>query len=134
MSPGPLVPSLAVLNGLSRALDEALVAPFPRRAPGLGEGLLVSVLFGVDLVVEELIRQFISIIDLQLRRQRNAFKCFQLVLKPSSTYSFTCLLYLLGNFQMVDPLHLLQESTFAAGIEHPLFNVAAVPRHGVNEH
>lgn len=35
---------------------------------------------------------------------------------------------------MVVSLHLLQESTLAAGVEHPLFDVAAVPGHGVNEH
>lgn len=72
MSPGPLCPSLAVLYGLSWTLDEALVAPFPCRATRLGKGLLVSVLLGVDLVVEELLCQFISIVDLQLRRQRKA--------------------------------------------------------------
>lgn len=66
-------PSLAVLYGLSWTLDEALVAPLPRRAARLGEGLLVSLLFGVDLVVEKLLCQFISIVNLQLRRQRNAF-------------------------------------------------------------
>lgn len=96
MSPGLLCPSLAVLYGLSWTLDEALVAPFPRRAARLGEGLLVSVLLGVDLVVEELLCQFISIVDLQLRRQRNAFGSSfrvtsfysQIAPKPSSTYSF----------------------------------------------
>lgn len=68
MGRGPLSPSLAVLDGLSSTLDEALVAPFPRGAARLGEGLLVGVLFGVDLVVEELLCQFIAIVDLQLRR------------------------------------------------------------------
>lgn len=89
-------PSLAVLDGLSWTLDEALVAPLPRRAARLGEGLLVSLLFGVDLVVEKLLRQFVSIVDLQLQRQRNAFSAnvrvtsfqLQLVSKPSSNHSF----------------------------------------------
>lgn len=95
MSAGPLGPSLAVLQGLSWTLDEALVAPFARGAARLGEGLLVSVLFGVDLVVEELLCQLISVVDLQLRRQRDAFSTkvevtsfsFQVVSKPSSKYS-----------------------------------------------
>lgn len=54
--------------------------------------------------------------------------------KTLLTVFFSPFLYLLCDLQMVVSLHLLQESTLAAGIEHPLFNVAAVPWHGVNEH
>lgn len=45
------------------------MSPLPGRAPRFGEGLFESVLLGVDLVVEKLLRQFISIVDLQLKDQ-----------------------------------------------------------------
>lgn len=57
---------LAFLYSPSRPLNEALVSPFPGWAAGLSEGLFVGVLLGVDLVVQKLLRQFISVIDLQL--------------------------------------------------------------------
>lgn len=45
--------SLAVLEGVARPPDEAFVSPFACGTPGLGEGLFVGVLFGMDLVVQE---------------------------------------------------------------------------------
>lgn len=70
----------------------------------------------------------------QYKRQVTSFY-FRVVSKPLyKMFLSTLLLYLFGNLQMVVPLHLVQESTFAARIEHALLNVAAVPRHGVNEH
>lgn len=62
-----LVP-LAVLDGLCWTLDKALVSPLSCWAAGLGEGLFVCVLFGVDLVVQELVCQLIPIVNLQLRK------------------------------------------------------------------
>lgn len=61
-----MCPPLAVLYGPSCPLNEALVSPFSRWAAGLREGLFVGVLLGMDLVVQELLSQFISIVNLQL--------------------------------------------------------------------
>lgn len=59
-------PPLAVLHGLSCPLNEALVSPFSCWTAGLSEGLFVGVLLGMDLVIQILICQFISVVDLQL--------------------------------------------------------------------
>lgn len=59
---------LAVLDGPCRTLDKALVSPLSCWAAGLGKGLFVCVLLGVDLVVQELVRQLIPVVNLQLRR------------------------------------------------------------------
>lgn len=69
--PGPYCPSLAVLYSPPRTLNEALVPPFPRRSSRFGEGLLVCVLLRVHLLVEELLRQLVSVVDLQLQQQGN---------------------------------------------------------------
>lgn len=42
--------------------------------------------------------------------------------------------YLLTDLYMVIPLHLLQQSVLTAGVEHPLLDATAVPRHGVDEY
>lgn len=42
--------------------------------------------------------------------------------------------YLFSYFQTVVSLHLLQEATLAAGVEHSFLDAAAVSRHGVDEH
>lgn len=63
---GEMCPPLAVLYGLSCPLNEALVSPFSCWAAGLSEGLFVSVLLGMDLVIQKLLSQFISVINLQL--------------------------------------------------------------------
>lgn len=57
---------LAVIPVLTRAADEALVAPFAPRALGLGEGLLEGVLLGVHLVIQELGRQLCPVPNLDL--------------------------------------------------------------------
>lgn len=59
---------LAVLDGLCWTLDKALVSPLSCWAAGLGKGLFVCVLLGVDLVVQELVCQLIPIVNLQLRK------------------------------------------------------------------
>lgn len=58
--------SLAVLFVLSGAPDEALVSPLPSWTFGLSEGLLVRVLLGMDLVVQEVVCQLVSTFNLQL--------------------------------------------------------------------
>jgi len=62
--------SLAVLFFLSGAPDEALVSPLPSRTSGLSEGLRVCVLLGMDLVVQEVFCQLVSVFNLQLGEQR----------------------------------------------------------------
>lgn len=47
---------------------DAVAASLPCWTLGLGEGLLVGVLLGVNLFIEEVRRQLIAIINLQLRR------------------------------------------------------------------
>lgn len=59
---------LAVLDVLCWTLDKALVSPLSCWAAGLGKGLFVCVLLGVDLVVQELVCQLIPIVNLQLRK------------------------------------------------------------------
>lgn len=49
-------------------------------------------------------------------------------------YPCTTPFHLFRNLQLVISLHLLQESTLAAGVEHSLLDAAAVSRHGVDEH
>lgn len=63
-----MYPPLAVQCGLSRPFNEALMSPFSCRASGLSEGLFMGVLLGMDLIVQKLVCQLISVINLQLHK------------------------------------------------------------------
>lgn len=57
---------LAFLDGLSWPLNKALVSPLSCWAAGLRKGLFVRVLLGMDLVIQKLFCQLVSIVNLQL--------------------------------------------------------------------
>lgn len=57
---------LVVLFSISRWSGDAVSAPLPGRSLGLGEGLLVCMLLGMDLLIQEITSQLIPIVYLQL--------------------------------------------------------------------
>lgn len=84
---------------------DAAVAPLPRGAPGLGEGLLVCMLLGVHLLIQEVTGHFVTVINLQL--------------------------FLNLNLKII--FHHVNQRIFAAGIQHPLSDATLVPGHRINE-
>lgn len=97
---------LVVLFSISRWSGDAVSAPLPGRSLGLGEGLLVCMLLGMDLLIQEITSQLIPIVYLQLLQNVNLHVIFNQV----------------------------HQWIFTARIEHPLFDATLVPRHGINEH
>lgn len=57
---------LVFLLSLRRWSGDATATFLPRRAFGLGEGLLVCMLLGMHLVVQEVTGQFVTVVNLQL--------------------------------------------------------------------
>lgn len=84
---------------------DAAVTPLPSRAFGFGEGLLVCMLLGMHLLVQEIRGQFLPVIDLQLFLNLNLEIFF----------------------------HHADEGVFAAGIHHPVSDATSVPGHRINE-
>lgn len=78
----------------STSLDEPFVSPLPSRPAGFGEGLLVSVLFRVDLIIQILFCQFISAVYLQLNETTKHLvhlgKADEMALFCSFTFLATC--------------------------------------------
>lgn len=60
---------LAIQCGLSSSLNKTLMSPLSCRASGLCKGLFVSILLGMDLVVQKFLCQLVSIVYLQLQTE-----------------------------------------------------------------
>lgn len=84
---------------------DAAATFLPSRAFGLGKGLLVCMLLGMHLLVQEITGQIIPIINLQLSLNLNLEIVF----------------------------HHVNQGIFAAGIQHPLSDATIVPGHRINE-
>lgn len=70
--------------------DDAAVAPLAAGAAGLGEGLLVCVLLGMHLVVQEVAGELVAVLDLQLgnRTKSHDFLSANAATYPSSSHPF----------------------------------------------
>lgn len=55
---------------LARSFRDPAVSPPAGRAAGFGERLLVRVLFGMNLIVQKVSRQIVTVIDFKLRRNK----------------------------------------------------------------
>lgn len=85
----PLMSVLVFLLSLSGGPGDTAAALLPSGAPGLGEGLLVHVLLGMHLFVQEVAGQLAAVLNLQLGNREDTLDTWTGGHTPTHMTSFS---------------------------------------------